>query len=152
MAVPVRIGLNILALVLLLSVSPVRGEPPAASVAGSRPPSAEWPQVRGPGSAGVSDELGLPDTWSATQNVAWKTKIPGRGWSSPIVWGDRVFVTSAIQEEGEPEPGKKQRWVVCCLDLGTGKLLWEKTAGEGVPKHGHHIKNSFASETPVTDG
>jgi len=176
-SVLVRIGLGILAIGLPLNASLARGEPSVAGAAAPEPAStihaqaparssAEWPQFRGPGSAGVSDDVGLPDTWSATENVAWKTKIPGRGWSSPVVWGDRVFVTSAIQEEGEPEPvkkglyiggnrpdpGKKQRWIVCCLDWSTGKILWERTAGEKVPKHGHHLKNSFASETPVTDG
>ena len=125
-----------------------------------------WPQFRGPEAAGVSDGAGLPDTWSTTENVVWKTPIPGLGWSSPIVWRDRIFLTSAIQEAGEQEPVKKglylfgerpppehaQRWMVYCLDWATGKILWEKVAGEGVPKFGRHLKNSFASETPVTDG
>jgi outer membrane protein assembly factor BamB len=118
----------------------------------------QWPQFRGHGSSGVSDGSGLPDQWSATENVTWKTKIPGRAWSSPIVWGDRIFVTSAIQEEGEPETVKKglymfgerkpedkmYRWVVYCLDWNTGKIVWEKAAGRQVPKHGHHLKNSMA--------
>ena len=125
-----------------------------------------WPQFRGPASSGVSDGSGLPDAWSATENVVWTTKIPGRGWSSPVVWGDRIFVTSAIKEGGELEPVKKglylfgerlppkevHRWMVFCIDWNTGKILWEKVAGRGVPKHGHHLKNSLASETPVTDG
>ena len=143
--------------------------PLAAESAGAAPPAKpedNWPQFRGPNSSGVSQGVGLPDAWSATENVVWKTKIPGRGWSSPIVWGDRVFITSAIQEEGEPEPVKKglylfgerlpskkrHRWVVYCADWTSGKILWEKTAGRGVPKYGHHLKNSFASETPLTDG
>lgn len=126
----------------------------------------QWPQFRGPGSSGVSDGSGLPDQWSATENVTWKTKIPGRAWSSPIVWGDCIFVTSAIQEEGESEAvkkglyfggerkpeGKMYRWMVYCLDWNTGKIVWEKAAGRQVPKHGHHLKNSMASETPTTDG
>ena len=125
-----------------------------------------WPQFRGPGASGVSDGSGLPDRWSATENVVWKTKIPGRAWSSPIVWGDRIFVTSAIQEEGELEAvkpglyiggerkpeGKMHRWIVYCLDWNTGKIVWEKTAGRQVPKYSHHLKNSMASETPATDG
>jgi outer membrane protein assembly factor BamB len=126
----------------------------------------EWPQFRGPQSSGVSGAAGLPDAWSATENVRWKTAIPGRGWSSPIVWGNRVFVTSAIQEEGKPEPVKKglylfgerppsksfHRWMIYCLDGETGKVLWERQAGRKVPEYGRHLKNSFASETPVTDG
>jgi len=166
MSVLTRIGLGILVIVLPLGTTPVGGEPRTDHPQAPGQPSDQWPQFRGPGSSGVSNDVGLPDAWSATQNVVWKTEIPGRGWSSPVVWGDRVFVTSAIQVEGEPEkakkglyiggnrydPGKKQRWIVCCLDWNTGKILWERTAAEKVPKHGHHLKNSFASETPVTDG
>jgi outer membrane protein assembly factor BamB len=160
---------------LFVAVAAACGEPPVAAAGvsaanaaatASADPVSQWPQFRGPGSAGISRETGLPSAWSVTENVVWRTKIPGRGWSSPIVWGDRVFVTSAIQEEGQPESakkglyiggerlaaGKKQRFVVYCLDAPSGKILWERTAGEKEPKHGHHIKNSFASETPVTDG
>lgn len=125
-----------------------------------------WPQFRGPTGSGVSTNSGLPDTWSAADHVAWKTPIPGRGWSSPIVWGNRVFITTAIKEEGELEPVKKglylggdrpapkevHRWVVYCLDLDSGKVLWGKEVHRGVPQHGHHLKNSLASETPLTDG
>jgi outer membrane protein assembly factor BamB len=125
-----------------------------------------WPQFRGPGSRGISDGRGLPETWSKTENVAWAAKIPGRGWSSPIVWGDRIFLTSAIKLKGDdekvkpglyfagerPTPKVPFRYVVICLDFNTGKVLWEKTAFEGMPKFGHHLKNTMASETPVTDG
>ena len=172
MKIMVKLGLGVVVSVLG-AVSVGRGESPGAGAASNavKPSvtataSSQWPQFRGPGSSGVSDGVGLPDTWSDTANVVWKTSIPGRGWSSPIVWGDRVFLTSAIQEEGKPEPvkkglymggdrpepKKKQRWVVFCLELTSGKILWQKTAAESAPKHGHHIKNSFASETPVTDG
>ncbi|HEV8069265.1 MAG TPA: PQQ-binding-like beta-propeller repeat protein [Planctomycetaceae bacterium] len=125
-----------------------------------------WPQFRGPGSRGTSDERDLPEAWSKTENVAWATKIAGRGWSSPIVWGDKIFLTSAIQLKGDVEkvkpglyfggerktPKVPFRYVVDCLDFNTGKILWEKTAFEGIPKFGHHLKNTMASETPVTDG
>ncbi|HXY33814.1 MAG TPA: PQQ-binding-like beta-propeller repeat protein, partial [Planctomycetaceae bacterium] len=125
-----------------------------------------WPQFRGPGSRGVSEDRDLPEVWSKTENVAWATKIPGRAWSSPVAWGDRVFVTTAIQLDGKQEkikpglyfggnrPTEKvtYRYVVFCLDFNTGKILWQKTAYEGVPKFGHHLKNTMASETPVTDG
>jgi outer membrane protein assembly factor BamB len=125
-----------------------------------------WPQFRGPGSSGVSDGTGLPERWSATENVVWRTPIPGRAWSSPIVWGDRIFVTSGVQEDGEPEAIKKglymggerpdakpaQRWMVYCIDWNTGKIVWEQLAHQGVPEQGRHLKNTFASETPVTDG
>ncbi len=125
-----------------------------------------WAQFRGPGALGVSENAGLPDAWSATDNVAWKTAVPGRGWSSPIVWGNRVFMTTAVKEGGTLETVKKglyfggdraapkepHRWAVYCLDLTSGKTLWQKEVHRGVPQHGHHLKNSLASETPVTDG
>lgn len=125
-----------------------------------------WPQFRGPGASGVSPASGLPDTWNAEENVAWKTPVPGRGWSSPIVWNNRIFVTSAINEAGETEAVKKglyfggnrpapkdvHRFVVYCLDLESGKIVWEREVHRGVPEHGHHVKGSLASETAVTDG
>ncbi len=127
---------------------------------------ANWPQFRGPGATGVSNNENLPDKWSADENVVWKTDLPGRGWSSPIVWGNRVFLTAAVNQ-GESEEPKKglyfggdrpqppksvHQWFVYCLDLTTGKMLWKKMAHEGVPETPLHIKNSYASETPVTDG
>ncbi len=126
----------------------------------------DWPQFRGPAGSGVSANAGLPDTWSASDGVAWKTQIPGRGWSSPIVSGKKIFVTTAIKEGGENEPVAKglyiggerpapkevHRWMVYCLDLDTGKTVWEKEVHRGVPRQGHHLKNTLASETPVTDG
>jgi outer membrane protein assembly factor BamB len=125
-----------------------------------------WPQFRGPGASGVSDKGELPNSWSATDRIVWRTPIPGRGWSSPIVWGNRVFVTTAVKEDGELEAVKKglyfggnrpapkvmHRWVVLCLDLDSGKILWERNVHRGVPEHGHHLKNSLASETPISDG
>lgn len=125
-----------------------------------------WPKFRGPNSQGVSDNPGLPDRWSADENVLWKAEIPGRGWSSPIVWEGRIFLTTAVNQ-GESEEPKKglyfggerieppktvhQRFVIC-LDLATGKEIWRQMAHEGVPVTPMHIKNSYASETPVTDG
>ncbi len=127
--------------------------------------SQNWPQFRGPKSTGVAAGANLPEKWSATENVAWKTDIPGRGWSSPIVWGNRVFFTSVVNK-GDAEPPKKglyfggerkaptaeHEWKIYCLDLNTGKVLWDQTVHHGLPKTSVHLKNSFASETPVTDG
>ena len=124
-----------------------------------------WPQFRGP-SAGVVEDGILPTTWSTTKNIAWTLEIPGRAWSSPIVWGDRVFVTSAVggTDAEKPKKGlyfggnrdkpsdKTHRWMVYCIDFNSGKILWEKLAQQAVPKHPVHIKNTYASETPVTDG
>jgi len=127
---------------------------------------AAWPQFRGPGALGVAaNDPRLPDTWGPDQNLVWRMPIPGLGWSSPIVWGQRVFVTTAVQEGeteaprqglylgGErPVPQASCRWLVLCLDAGSGKVLWTATAHEGVPGGARHLKNTYASETPVTDG
>ncbi|MGE5609751.1 MAG: PQQ-binding-like beta-propeller repeat protein [Bacillota bacterium] len=102
-----------------------------------------WPAWRGPRGDGTSLETSAPTHWSATQNVVWKTAIPGAGHSSPIVWGDRVFVTSAIAESRER--------VLLCLDRNTGKVLWQRTVLIA-PLEAKQIENSYASGTPVTDG
>ena len=133
--------------------------------------SDNWPQFRGPGGTSVvADDPQLPETWSATENVAWKTPLPGLGWSSPIVWEDRVFLTMVIAEDDYegPQPGLYlpesglstvdgmqpgiHRWTVLCLDLDSGAVLWQRTAHEGPVRSSIHPKNSFASATPVTDG
>jgi len=127
--------------------------------------SDRWPQFRGPQQLGVADDPNLPDTWSATENVSWKTDIPGTGWSSPIIWTDRIFLTSAISTVKPEEPKKglyfggerkapedEHRWMVYCIDFRTGKIRWEREVHRGVPKSSRHLKNSYASETPVTDG
>ena len=149
-----------------------------------------WPQFRGSAGSGVSRETRLPQRWSATENVSWVADIPGRGWSSPIVWGDRVFVTSAITGGPfkEPTPGiygndyiaelraqglpdeevmrrvrardseapsevaDEVRWMVYALDARTGQRLWERLVHRGKPVGGRHRKNTYASETPATDG
>lgn len=127
---------------------------------------ANWPQFRGPGALGAGEDPALPDRWSTNQNVAWKAAVPGRGWSSPIVWGGRVFVTTVVSE-GAVEPAKKglyfggdrkevlkaeHRWLVLCYDLQTGRELWRQQAHQGVPPKPLHVKNTYASATPVTDG
>jgi outer membrane protein assembly factor BamB len=129
-------------------------------------PEANWPQFRGTGARGVATNAGLPEHWSATENVAWKAEIPGRGWSSPIVWGDRVFLTTAVSS-GEPEPPKKglylggerpnaprpeHEWKVVCLELTSGKVRWEQVVKKAEPAEPRHLKNTYASETPITDG
>lgn len=126
----------------------------------------DWPGFRGPEGTGVADTATYPDQWSATENVAWKTDIPGRGWSSPIVSGKRIFLTTVVNlgQSEEPKKGlylggdRKEiqdsvhQWKVICLDLDSGAIVWEKQVHEGKPQGTVHIKNSYASETPVTDG
>ena len=125
-----------------------------------------WPQFRGADATGVSGNRGLPDKWSDTENVEWKAEIEGRGWGSPIVWGNQVFLSTVINT-GTTETLKKglyfggdrpkapqsaHVWKVLCLDLYTGKTKWEQTVREGNPTGPIHLKNSYASESPVTDG
>ena len=102
-----------------------------------------WPAFRGPTHQGVSAEKNLPLHWNATSNVLWKTPIPGESWSSPIVWGDRVFVTTAT------ENGQSCR--ILSLQLDTGKILWDKEVLQQVPRH-KQARNTFATPTPTTDG
>jgi outer membrane protein assembly factor BamB len=125
-----------------------------------------WPQFRGAGSTGVAeDDPRLPDEWSSTKNVAWRVDVPGRGWSSPVVWGNRIFLTTVASAEPKEKarkglyfggergiPTDEHRWLVLAYDFETGKLAWEKEVHKAVPGFSRHLKNSYASETPVTDG
>jgi outer membrane protein assembly factor BamB len=126
-----------------------------------------WPQFRGPLASGVAEGQTTPTTWDAakSQNLLWKTLIPGLSHASPVVWGDKVFVVtavnSAVKDEtrfglfGDVAPVKddpKHTWKVYALDKRTGKILWERVAYEGVPKVKRHPKSSHAASTPVTDG
>ncbi len=125
-----------------------------------------WPCFRGPGSTGVSLEKNLPSHWDQRKNIAWSAPMAGQSWSSPIIWEDRIFLTNAVSEGDGEEVRKglyfggerrkpvpfKHRWTVTCLDFDTGEMKWEKLVHEGKPKMPIHIKNSYASETPVTDG
>jgi outer membrane protein assembly factor BamB len=124
-----------------------------------------WPGWRGPASLGVSTEKGIPVQWDLSKNVQWKAEVPGLGHSSPIVWGDRIFLTTAVSSDpkednwqkgffsGERKPDEAEiSWQVLCFDRETGKMLWQKTAVRRKPVHARHTKNSYASQTPVTDG
>ncbi len=135
---------------------------------------ANWPQWRGPAGQGVSSEKNLPAEWSATKNIKWKTAIAGLGHSSPIVWGKKIFLTTAL--DGATIPGRtpgvthhlsdgtdfvhpdavganlQHTFKIICLDRETGKILWERVAYEGPVADSRHKKASFASSTPATDG
>jgi outer membrane protein assembly factor BamB len=149
----------------------------------------DWPQFRGPDSIPVSANPNLPSRWSKSENVEWATDIPGTGWSSPIVWGGKVFVTSAVGNKPMKQPSlgvdfsndyvaelQKQglpmeeviakvtgrdnempdeielKYRLFCLDLSTGNIVWDGEIFAGPPPVGRHRKNSYTSETPVTDG
>ena len=133
-----------------------------ASVSGQH-----WPSFRGPNASGVSDGHPTPVKWNAPsgESVLWKTPIPGVAVSSPVVWGDRVFVSTAVSSDphatirtglyGDVEPSSdlsRHSWRLVALDKRTGKVLWERVAHEGVPRTKRHPKSSQASPTPVTDG
>ncbi|HEY0005162.1 MAG TPA: PQQ-binding-like beta-propeller repeat protein [Pyrinomonadaceae bacterium] len=157
---------------LFVSLAALTALYPALASRAAAAPETNWPQWRGPASRGISEEKNLPTEWTSTKNIKWKTAIPGRGHSSPIVWGNRVFLTTAI--EGEVLPGAKaathivdgKEWVhpdsvgadrkhtfkVIALDRDTGRMLWEQTAWEGTPYDNRHRKSSYAASTPATDG
>ncbi len=125
-----------------------------------------WPAMRGPQATGVSSKASPPLTWSETSNIKWKVKIPGAGSASPVVWGDRVFVQTAIPTKTpnapstgggmggltQPPPKDPLQFVIQCLDRQTGKLLWQQVACEQAPHEGTHSDGTYASASSVTDG
>ena len=102
-----------------------------------------WPQFRGPTHQGLSSETGVPLQWSTSSNIAWKIEIPGESWSSPIVWGDRVFVTTATDNG--------QSCHVLALSAKDGRVIWDKEVFQQVPRR-KEGRNTYASPTPATDG
>ncbi len=129
--------------------------------------SDNWPTFRGTEALNsTADDSRLPESWSQTDNVVWSQEIPGLGWSSPVVWGNRVFVTTVVSE-GEveepkkglyfggnrPEPSKDvHHWMVYAIDTESGDVVWKTAVKSGAPSFPRHLKNTYASETPVTDG
>ncbi|MGH9346617.1 MAG: PQQ-binding-like beta-propeller repeat protein [Vicinamibacterales bacterium] len=132
-----------------------------------------WPSFRGPQASGIGDGQGPPLSWDATtsRNVVWKAALPGLGHSSPVVWGDRVFVTTAVSSRETPVFRRDVRtregdvinidssgdrtshaWRVYCIDRRTGKILWDTTAHQGVPRVDRHLRNTHATATPATNG
>lgn len=126
-----------------------------------------WPSFRGSNASGVADGKPTPVTWNAEkgENILWKTAIPGLAHASPVVWGNKLFITTAISSLAKPtlrvglfgdvdsdKDVSKHSWHVYCVDKGTGKILWDKVATEGVPKIKRHIKATHANSTPATDG
>ncbi len=156
-----------------------------------------WPQFRGPDGNMVYSGKNLPGEWGTDKNIKWTYEINGTGWSSPVVWGNRIFITSTFPEKVTPTPpmgpggprpdegdnhesgqnhpqqghgpqpeqgpagpmpedtsykAEVYRWEITCVDLGTGKEIWKQTAFHGSPKKGKQPMNTYANETPVTDG
>jgi len=144
------------------------------SIAAQPRDQAHWPQWRGPFFNGMA-RGDAPTSWSDTNNIKWKADIPGRGFSTPVIWGDRIFLTTAVPTGkpapaaanpapadaanqrrgpgGEAVPQPEQKFEVLCLDRKTGKLLWQRTAKIAIPHEGYHrAYGSFASNSPATDG
>ena len=136
-----------------------------------------WPTWRGPNCMGISPKGNPPATWSETENIKWKVKLPGQSTSSPVVWADKILFQTAIEtdkkgtpsaeagsESGDADRSRRQpfhggrppknvyKFDLVCLSRKTGKLLWQKTAREELPHEGHHPTHGFASYSPVTDG
>jgi outer membrane protein assembly factor BamB len=112
-----------------------------------------WPQWRGPNADGVAPGAAPPLSWSESQNIRWKVPVPGRGSGSPIVWGDRVFVVTAVSENGQTVPGVMHRFLVIAFDRQAGKVVWQKVAREEAPHEATHSDNgTYASASAVTDG
>lgn len=147
-------------LFLLLSAGVLQGEAP------------NWHQWRGPDANGVAPGSDPPIEWSEEKNLRWKVAIPGKGHASPVIWGNRVFLATAISTE-KPAPGLHppeveadeprnrrrgiqpthvQRFVVLALDRATGKTVWQHTARESAPHEGTHLDATWASASPITDG
>jgi outer membrane protein assembly factor BamB len=129
-----------------------------------------WHQWRGPEATGVSRTANPPLTWGEKENIKWKVAIDGRGTSTPIIWGDQVFLLTAVKTGvkdlsipdpiDQPKtnffdikrPNAKHEYVVLCLDRNTGEKIWSKVAATKIPHEGAHNDNDFASASPVTDG
>jgi len=138
----------------------------AIFIGSGRSVAEDWPGWRNDG-RGISAEKNLPLTWSENKGVKWKTPIPGAGHSSAIVWGSRVYVSTAVAEDPNVEsfrggvymggdrrkPDESQyEYMVLCLDAEQGNVLWSKAVATANPRTRRHTKNTYASETPVTDG
>ncbi len=133
----------------------------------AEPEDVNWPSYRGPQASGIAENYPTPTTWNTakSENIKWKTPIPGLGHSSPVIWGDRIFITTALSGQqndslrvglyGDIKPVEDQsvhKWFIYCIDKNTGKILWEKLGFEGVPRIKRHPKATHANSTPATDG
>lgn len=143
----------------------------AAVSAGEKPlkSDGQWPHWRGPLATGAAPHGDPPTTWDEKTNVKWKVAIPGRGSSTPIVWGDCVFVAAAVDtgrvakaedlpranpklEKKTKAPNTYHQFLLICLDRASGKERWHRTCAERIPHEGHHPTHSYAAGSPTTDG
>ena len=150
---------------VLLAVAVVLSGAAGGGDTASAPPQ-NWPSFRGPRASGVLEGYATPTSWSVEKGdaVRFRVKVPGLAHSSPAIWGDRIYLTSAVAEAeaslkvglyGDIESVPKEsvhRYVLYCIDKRTGKVLWERTAHEGVPRRPRHPKSTHANPTPATDG
>ncbi|MFC2154965.1 PQQ-binding-like beta-propeller repeat protein [Acidobacteriota bacterium] len=126
-----------------------------------------WPGFRGHMAKGIAEGFSTPVSWDveSSKNIKWKITIPGMGHSSPVIYENRIFITTAISGKEDPElkvgrygdidpvdDNTVHEWKVFCIDKNSGKILWEKTAHKGVPEVKRHPKATHANSTPVTDG
>lgn len=145
-------------------VNVATARPPARPIASDK---GSWPSFRGPHASGVAEGQNLPDQWNGKtgENILWRTPIPGLAHSSPVVWGNRIFVTTAVSSDpkatfrpglyGDGDASKDRsvhRWMIYALDKQSGKILWQQVAYQGEPIDKRHIKSTYANSTPVTDG
>jgi outer membrane protein assembly factor BamB len=130
-------------------------------------PERQWTSYRGYRSSGVLDNAGLPERWNgaAGENILWKFKVPGLGLSSPVIWGDRLFITTAVSAKDNEglktgmfgnvtsvDDSSEHEWIVYCLNRNTGEPLWERVACKGIPEVKRHPKSSHANTSVATDG
>ena len=173
-----RLAPLVLAAIALDTVHAGRQETPARRLVHDGPSTApalpapspavgSWPSFRGPGASGISDGQNLPDSWngSSGDGVLWRVAVPGLAHASPVVWGHRVFLTTAVSARGNAtfKPGlygdgdasedrSRHKWIVYAIDKRTGAVEWERVAAEGEPRNKRHIKSTYASASPATDG
>ena len=130
-------------------------------------PAANWPQYRGPNASGVDESAALPTTWDVAtgENIRWQTPIPGLAHASPVIWGERVYVATAVQAGGNSDlkvglygnidsvkEKESNQWRLLALDKTTGRVLWDTLAHESIPKVARHTKATHCNSTPATDG